>query len=555
MEGNGAMFPPTPAASHWARGGHAQPTAGSAGSSRSSTPAVHMQQQQQQQQSLSQSYGQSYGSATSGSLPHYAFPGPSSPFRPTSSLGFDGQGQQTAGGFANLFMKQQLPQQQQHQQQHPNGGNLGLALAGGAGGLGPREPRAGLPSYAFPPATSLAMPPPQSPYLQMQSPVGGGFDFVQQQQQQQQQNGFQLPSSFDGLGQVEGNDTLAMAIRLGMSIGMSMNANGGHGEMASPAGSAASPSFRHGSQSVGALSPTGEPQHPWALPAGSAGSSAAPSPMNPASSYGRGRGLHFGRDPTGRTAPIPLPSSASSGLAHSSSATPSPGLAARSVDKSAGFQGAAAAGKHARQPSRTVESAVPSPSASTSVAVSPSVTDTPGLQHASPVGAGYDDGADDHPTTKVWKLYAKQKSDPTGPRMENLTWRMMAMSLKREELAQLEAGLGPLSEEDERFLKELRESKNEEADQFDTGLQTDLDTQTALEQLLSPTHGSLASLSASHVSSLSRHSRPSQSSASSERRTKEEEPRGRGRRPTAKVVGFDAGFTGANECVPTPPRL
>lgn len=37
--------------------------------------------------------------------------------------------------------------------------------------------------------------------------------------------------------------------------------------------------------------------------------------------------------------------------------------------------------------------------------------------------------------TQVWKLYSKAKSQlPNAERMENLTWRMMAMNLKRMEL-------------------------------------------------------------------------------------------------------------------------
>lgn len=36
--------------------------------------------------------------------------------------------------------------------------------------------------------------------------------------------------------------------------------------------------------------------------------------------------------------------------------------------------------------------------------------------------------------TQIWKLYSKTKSQlPNQERMANLTWRMMAMSLKRQE--------------------------------------------------------------------------------------------------------------------------
>ena len=44
--------------------------------------------------------------------------------------------------------------------------------------------------------------------------------------------------------------------------------------------------------------------------------------------------------------------------------------------------------------------------------------------------------------TQIWKLYSKTKTRlPNQERMENLTWRMMAMSLKRRE--QMQAALVP----------------------------------------------------------------------------------------------------------------
>lgn len=521
------MFPPPSSSSHWARGvplqQQQQQQHGSAGSSRSSTPASHLQQQQQQLQQHQQMFGigqpsqqqhlQQQPLDLSSSLPSFAFPPPASPYHPTSPLGFD-VGSQPSNGFGlNNFMKSAPHQQQQPGSQGPSNLSLG-------GGLGPREPRSGsLPSYAFPPATGIAMPPPQSPLNQMHSPQsGGGFDFSQ----------LGLPGG--SIPETGGsNDTLAMAIRLGMSIGMSMGGAGG--EMQSPV--AGSPSFGGGSQ--GALSPSIE--HAWNL----SNLSGSSSPMNPPM-LPRGRGLHHGRDPSGRTAPVPLPSSSSSSVNNGN--TPSPALSSRSFDKTAGSGLYGGANKHSRQPSRTAESAAPSPSVSGSLAPSPSLTSTPGPHYNSPLAAtgDNDDSANDHPTTKVWKLYAKQKSDPAGNyRMENLTWRMMAMSLKRDELAQLEAGLGPLSEDDERFLKELRESKNEETDQFDTGLMDS--TQATLEQLLSPNLESLASLGSNH----SHASKHSHTTISSDHQPKEDERRGRGRKPTARVVGFDAGFTGANE--------
>lgn len=39
--------------------------------------------------------------------------------------------------------------------------------------------------------------------------------------------------------------------------------------------------------------------------------------------------------------------------------------------------------------------------------------------------------------TQIWKLYSKTKTQlPNQERMENLTWRMMAMNLKRKEREQ-----------------------------------------------------------------------------------------------------------------------
>ncbi len=59
--------------------------------------------------------------------------------------------------------------------------------------------------------------------------------------------------------------------------------------------------------------------------------------------------------------------------------------------------------------------------------------------------AGAEDAADDEDldpdemskkdplATQVWKMYAKQRSQlPNGARMENLTWRMMAMTLRKK---------------------------------------------------------------------------------------------------------------------------
>lgn len=44
--------------------------------------------------------------------------------------------------------------------------------------------------------------------------------------------------------------------------------------------------------------------------------------------------------------------------------------------------------------------------------------------------------------TQIWKLYSKTKNHlPNAERMENLTWRMMSMNLRRKELQRLESVL------------------------------------------------------------------------------------------------------------------
>jgi GATA-binding protein len=44
--------------------------------------------------------------------------------------------------------------------------------------------------------------------------------------------------------------------------------------------------------------------------------------------------------------------------------------------------------------------------------------------------------------TQVWKAYAKAKDGlPNGPRMENLTWRLMHLTLKKQEEEQGAAGM------------------------------------------------------------------------------------------------------------------
>ncbi|CAE6369262.1 unnamed protein product [Rhizoctonia solani] len=58
------------------------------------------------------------------------------------------------------------------------------------------------------------------------------------------------------------------------------------------------------------------------------------------------------------------------------------------------------------------------------------------------VGADTDAGHGEHPlATQVWKMYAKTKASlPHQQRMENLTWRMMAMALKKKSVPEKKEG-------------------------------------------------------------------------------------------------------------------
>ncbi|KAK9455157.1 hypothetical protein V1511DRAFT_488022 [Dipodascopsis uninucleata] len=66
------------------------------------------------------------------------------------------------------------------------------------------------------------------------------------------------------------------------------------------------------------------------------------------------------------------------------------------------------------------------------------IADLPEMHHSSKNKERDDDKEilkDDPLATKIWKMYTKAKSSlPNQERMENLTWRMMAMSLRRKEL-------------------------------------------------------------------------------------------------------------------------
>lgn len=82
----------------------------------------------------------------------------------------------------------------------------------------------------------------------------------------------------------------------------------------------------------------------------------------------------------------------------------------------------------------------------TSPFTSPRVSGSPSLQtHLLDHEADLDRMAKEDPlATQVWKMYARQKAQlPHAQRMENLTWRMMALALKKkkDEEARLNADL------------------------------------------------------------------------------------------------------------------
>lgn len=86
---------------------------------------------------------------------------------------------------------------------------------------------------------------------------------------------------------------------------------------------------------------------------------------------------------------------------------------------------------------------------------SPKVSGSPDLQSVDLAGADADPeqlAREDPLATQVWKMYARQKATlPHAQRMENLTWRMMALALKKKK-------------EDEGREKERAKEKNRDAE-------------------------------------------------------------------------------------------
>lgn len=63
--------------------------------------------------------------------------------------------------------------------------------------------------------------------------------------------------------------------------------------------------------------------------------------------------------------------------------------------------------------------------------------------------------------TQVWKMYSKQRSElPNGQRMENLTWRMMAMTLRKKEAAEAAAAAALVAEEQEKARRKKEREDN-----------------------------------------------------------------------------------------------
>ncbi|KIP11611.1 hypothetical protein PHLGIDRAFT_83279 [Phlebiopsis gigantea 11061_1 CR5-6] len=88
---------------------------------------------------------------------------------------------------------------------------------------------------------------------------------------------------------------------------------------------------------------------------------------------------------------------------------------------------------------------------------SPALSGSPDLQAAAELAAAGADpeqlAREDPLATQVWKMYAKTKATlPHGQRMENLTWRMMALALRKkkedEERVKLEEGAALLPQEE-----------------------------------------------------------------------------------------------------------
>ncbi|TFK25727.1 hypothetical protein FA15DRAFT_668249 [Coprinopsis marcescibilis] len=114
----------------------------------------------------------------------------------------------------------------------------------------------------------------------------------------------------------------------------------------------------------------------------------------------------------------------------------------------------------------TTQSSV-SPQA-TSPFTSPRISGSPGIQHSPVAEKAPEELAKEDPlATQVWKMYARTKANlPHAQRMENLTWRMMAMALKKKERDEKAAAASASGEFVEGENKQPAQGTNE-----DEGLQ------------------------------------------------------------------------------------
>ncbi|KAJ3501505.1 hypothetical protein NMY22_g18906 [Coprinellus aureogranulatus] len=132
---------------------------------------------------------------------------------------------------------------------------------------------------------------------------------------------------------------------------------------------------------------------------------------------------------------------------------------------------------HPRQSQQPV-----SPTLSPQIApFSPEIVNSPILNHSEGSSETTEDvsslAKEDPLATQVWKMYAKTKANlPNQQRMENLTWRMMALALKKKERDEKE------KEKEDKFKQESKEkAKREHEKEF--GRSTSSEDQKPQQQL------------------------------------------------------------------------
>lgn len=255
-----------------------------------------------------------------------------------------------------------------------------------------------LPSYAFPPALS-ALDDPNSPIgLSNLPPLPPGFTFGQLAQ--------------FGNGDSSANESLALAIRLGMGIGMGL----GGGPKGGPQRDRQSSADLQAVESwLNAAAPT------------------SPSLERPPSSPSLSRSSGVSR----RTDGLDSASTSTSGTDKKAT------LASEFLNDSVFPPAASPVGG----PSTASTSVYSSPLTAFSPSVTATAATSPAPGNLTQAGLAEEGSESPEELSKqdplalsVWKLYTKQKAElPNGQRMENLTWRMMAMTLKKKEAAEAAA--------------------------------------------------------------------------------------------------------------------